>query len=214
MRTYNDDSANSINAANLPSSGKTLITRFEPFGVRMSVWYDPRGGSLFGSEGGAAGFNVTPLAVQEDCKGVLTATSRLGTTSIPGYEPVFFVDGGILWVPFPAIVALAWPDRDIHNTGVVSYSIESWDSEFNLPGSKGMCYTKYLADAQTVQVNPMVRRVMCSAPNAALVYPDGTVFQTGQDMPNIGGAQSVRMLFLAGMDPLITRAPVTFSYGF
>lgn len=215
---YDDDSSESLRGDIFRE--KRILTRTQPFGVRLQTWYDRDPllpvDDLLGSRGGSAGFTIIPTALQTDSAGRGVSTrSRIGGTTIQGLGmPKYFVNGGILWIPFAAEVFWSWPDISARNLGTVSYSCETWDAEFQTSGSKGLCFTQYLTDGQSITLDPWVRWAQCSAPFAALELPVGILFQTGNEAVQLGGVRIVTMRFLPGMPGVISRAPVTFYYGF
>lgn len=213
MVSYTDDGSNAIRTEVLGSRRRLLLTRTEPFGVRLASWFEPDAGfDLVGLHGGSAGFSIVPSATQDAC-GQQSYVSRLGTTQIQDLDPTLFVDGGVLWVPFPASIYFEWPDITTRNVGMVYYSNESWSAEFSTAGYRGLSYTRYLTDGQVIPVPQNARRVQCSAPLASLILPGGITMQTGLEPVFIGGARTVQMAFLPGMPVSITMAPVTFYYG-
>lgn len=220
--TYSDDSSDTIAAPLF--TRRRLKTRPGPFGVRMMAWYDTSDvlDPFVGSRGGSPGFTIIPAAVQnaqslKSLSAMLASrnvSSRLGGTQIPGFSPEFFVDGGVLWIPFAATIYWDWPDKESRNTGDVFYTCEDWDGEFGTGTSSGLSFTAYLTNGQTIAINPTVRRAVCSLPYAALTLPGGIVAQTGALPVTLAGALTVTMTFLAGVPAGVTRVPVTFYYTF
>lgn len=208
MRTYNDDQSGESDATIFTK--RRLITRFEAFGMRAFAGYDAIGGTPFGVDGGSPLFSVVPMAVQPDCSGELTNTSRQGGTQLPNpLPPDMYVDSGTLWVPFPATVYVDWPDKGPLNRGMVRWSIESFWDVTNL--NRGFSFTRFLRNGQTITVPPNSNRLVCDNPNAAIVIGPDTI-QTGQTPVPFGGSPTIQMLFLATMPAAITRAPVVFYY--
>src|SRR5678816_428469 len=102
-------------------TAQRLATRFEPFGMRAFAWYDPGLGNLLGSKGGSPLFKLVPAPVlpRQDCQDgePFTASwqTALGGNTTLDLDPSLWIDGGTLWVPFPATLYIDWPDRDVHN---------------------------------------------------------------------------------------------------
>jgi hypothetical protein len=214
---YFDDGSESV-AANI-FTRKRLLWRPGPFGIRLESWYEPGlGDPLIGSAGGSPGFVIVPNATQtqgaSDVGKTVNARSRLGSSTIPGLECEYFVDGGILWVPFGATIYWDWPDKQAANNGTVSHSRESWDGEFGTGTSSGLSFTRYLANNQVIALSRRVRRAVCSSPFGILALPGGLVMSSGVLPVTLAGGLTVQMLFTVGIDARVTALPVTFYYTF
>jgi hypothetical protein len=214
---YFDDGSESASA--LVFQRRRLLYRPGPFGIRLESWYEPGlGDPLIGSAGGSPGFVIVPNAIQaqnsSDLGKTVNARSRLGSTTIPGLECEYFVDGGILWVPFGASIYWDWPDKQAANNGTLSHSRESWDGEFGTGTSSGLCFTRYLANNQVIALSRRVRRAVCSSPFGILALPGGLVMSSGVLPVTLAGGLTVQMLFTVGIDARVTALPVTFYYTF
>lgn len=180
-----------------------------PVGLRLSSWYTPAAGEdPFGREGGKPGFLITPLAPHNSIDGAVMNT----ITNLPAQA--FFINAGMLWVPFACKVTYCWPDIDEgRNLGVANF--EAQTSEGPAMGAFsawGACYAHYLMEGQTVNIRREVQSVSCPYFFAAPALDGISTIPFGEWPTPIGGARQLTMHFAGGGVPVVTRVPVKFYY--